>query len=59
MDHSVLGSAVVQYLLGQGGHIHRLDFPEGREALQPLPGLLLHRNHKRVLHIAVLSQLLR
>ena len=47
------------YLLGQGGHVHGLDLPEGGELLQPLPGLLLHCDHEGVLHVAVLRQLLR
>ena len=47
------------YLLGQGGHVHGLDLPEGGELLQPLPGLLLHGNYKGVLHVAVLRQFLR
>jgi hypothetical protein len=49
----------VAQLLGQGGHVHGLDLPEGGELLQPLPGLLLHGNYKGVLHVAVLRQFLR
>lgn len=44
------------YLLREFGHIHRLDALEGRESLEPLASLLLHRDDERVLHIAVLRK---
>ena len=47
------------YLLGQGGHVHGLDLPEGGELLQPLPGLLLHGDHEGILDVAVLCKLFR
>ena len=52
-------SSAVFYLLRKGRHIHGFDLPEGGETLQSFPGLLLNGDHERVLHVAVLGQLLR
>ena len=46
------------HLLRERRHVHRLDLPQGGQPLQSLPGLLLHRYHEGVLHVAVLCQFL-
>ena len=47
------------HLLGQPGHIHRLDLAQRRQLLQPLAGLLLHGDDERILNVTALRQVQR
>jgi hypothetical protein len=47
------------HLLGQLRHINRFDSLESGQALETLPGLLLHRDNESILDIAVLREVQR